>query len=472
MSEYNSSFYVSLIYRALKSNDIKAVVIYIDSPGGVASTMESMFYAVRKLSEEKVTVAYVGGMAASGAYYVASACRYIVASPSSVVGNVGIIAVVPPLVVPSEYVIETGPYKATGFSYLYFPFNVSHILEKMANNIIEARRNRIRLTFHEIIQGKLYFAVEAIRLGLVDYEGSLIDAIELAAREAGLREYDIIYLNKGESSLPILPETLSWNITYSSLLSRYSKPTILLLYVPRASFTFIREDMLRYYSRECHSSVASYEVVLDLSHKNLITLLQFQTLQEKFMRYGAYIKIVASSEELTYALDKAKVLIIPTPSLDYSDEEIKVVMDYLDKGGRILLLFDPSLSYAYYMNSLSSRLGIVFSEGYLYNMKNCFGYYRNIYVYPSTADDLSENVSAIVLFTATHIYSNFTSYFEASNGTMSLVTENEDLFKPIVYSEKIVAIGDQTFLNTLNTCVADNRLFIDNIVRYLLKEKD
>jgi len=47
------------------------------------------------------------------------------------------------------------------------------------------------------------------------------------------------------------------------------------------------------------------------------------------MRYGAYIRIVASSEELTYALDKAKVLIIPTPSLEYSDEEIKVVMDYL-----------------------------------------------------------------------------------------------------------------------------------------------
>jgi len=124
------------------------------------------------------------------------------------------------------------------------------------------------------------------------------------------------------------------------------------------------------------------------------------------------------------------------------------------------------------MNSLSSGLGIVFSEVYLYNMKNYFGYYRNIYVYPSAADDLSENVSAVVLFTATHIYSNFTSYFEASNGTMSLVTENEDLFKPIVYSEKIVAIGDQTFLNTPNTCVADNRLFIDNIVRYLLKEKD
>ena len=87
MSQRDAEKYLSQIYYVYRSNDIKGIILYIDCPGGAASPIEAIYYALKTLGKEKPIVAYVGGLAASGGYYIAVSAEYIIVSPSSILGN-------------------------------------------------------------------------------------------------------------------------------------------------------------------------------------------------------------------------------------------------------------------------------------------------------------------------------------------------------------------------------------------------
>src|SRR4051794_36914845 len=74
-----------------RSPVIKAVVVRIESPGGGVAPSQEIYNAIRKLHEEKPVIASLGGLAASGGYYIASACDTIVANPGTLTGSIGVI---------------------------------------------------------------------------------------------------------------------------------------------------------------------------------------------------------------------------------------------------------------------------------------------------------------------------------------------------------------------------------------------
>ena len=86
--------YIELIEKALEDPGIRAVVIRVNSPGGDAAASEALYYAVKKLAENKTVVAYIEGLGASGAYEMILPCDLIVAGESSIVGAVGVHTVV------------------------------------------------------------------------------------------------------------------------------------------------------------------------------------------------------------------------------------------------------------------------------------------------------------------------------------------------------------------------------------------
>lgn len=77
---------------ALNDDNVKGVVLRLDSPGGSALASEVMWQAIRAFGEEKPIICSVGGMAASGGYYIASACDEILIEPRSIVGSIGVVA--------------------------------------------------------------------------------------------------------------------------------------------------------------------------------------------------------------------------------------------------------------------------------------------------------------------------------------------------------------------------------------------
>jgi protease-4 len=134
----------SAVKEAVEDNSIKAVVLEIDSPGGLAYLIEQVYLDILGLKSEKPVVASIS-MALSGGYYIAVSADHIFSLPSSMVGNVGVIGTGPGWVVPSETTLETGPQKITGFSPELFPFNFSRVLDSFSNAVETGRNTTLNM---------------------------------------------------------------------------------------------------------------------------------------------------------------------------------------------------------------------------------------------------------------------------------------------------------------------------------------
>ncbi|MFQ5800903.1 MAG: S49 family peptidase [Candidatus Hydrothermarchaeales archaeon] len=176
--------------------DIRAVVLEINSPGGIASASEDIYLTVLGLREKKPVVASIHSLGASGAYFIASASDYIFAKTASNVGSIGVRAVLPRRVPPDEDTLTTGPLKKSGFAREDFVRDLEIVKEAFLRSVLSQRGDRIKIEKEELSKAGIYIGVEAKRFGLVDELGSNTDAYSRAASFAGLRKYRVLDINK------------------------------------------------------------------------------------------------------------------------------------------------------------------------------------------------------------------------------------------------------------------------------------
>ncbi|RLE76333.1 MAG: hypothetical protein DRJ44_04255, partial [Thermoprotei archaeon] len=231
--------YLRAIDTALKNDTIKAVVVRINSGGGLATVCEEIYGDLRKLSRVKPVVASIEGLAASGGYYIALGANYIYATPSSMIGNVGVIAYAPSIVLPTEEILETGAYKLAGFSVREFPLVLETIFQTFVDSVRESRGNRLRISIDKVSTGKLFIAAQAVEAGLIDDLGSYLDAIDKAASLANITEYEVVDLTKkAKIELQITAESTGYWIWIShgkipeSIIANLSEMGYLIYYVP------------------------------------------------------------------------------------------------------------------------------------------------------------------------------------------------------------------------------------------------
>jgi len=192
------------LVRELKEHadntSVRAVVVRINSPGGVVAPTQEIAGAVKRLrAKGKPVVASLGSVAASGGYYVAAATDRILANPGTLTGSIGVVmqmANVEGLLkkVGVDYVVvKAGRYKDVGnFARTMTP-DERAILQKLLDDVhgqfIEAvadGRKLDRATVVAIADGRIYSGQQAFELRLVDELGGLEEAIEAAAKLAGL----------------------------------------------------------------------------------------------------------------------------------------------------------------------------------------------------------------------------------------------------------------------------------------------
>ena len=196
--EENSTYVISeYLNYARRDDSIKAVVIKLNSPGGGAAASERLYVETRKLREEKPVVIVMNGLVASGGYMMSMGASHTFAQTSSLVGNVGVIAFAGPLIAPfpGEEVIVSGPYKAGGSSRREWIGTVDLLKSAFAKMVITERGDKLLLTEDELVQGRLYMGLEAVRLGLADEIGGDSDAFEKAADLAGISNYGLVDVN-------------------------------------------------------------------------------------------------------------------------------------------------------------------------------------------------------------------------------------------------------------------------------------
>lgn len=186
-----------MLDKSAHDGSIKAVVIDINSPGGSVVASDEIARAISEF--EKPTVAWVGEMGASGGYYVASSCDYIVADRASVVGSIGVISIFPEYsrllekIGVNMTVIKGGEFKdfSTGFRPL--TDEETEMMEEMVEEIYDQfltivadNRNMSKTHVKSVAGGKIYSGRKAKELGLVDEIGGRDAAIDIAAQMGGI----------------------------------------------------------------------------------------------------------------------------------------------------------------------------------------------------------------------------------------------------------------------------------------------
>lgn len=184
--------------------DIAAVVIVINSPGGSVVATHEVYDAVKGISKPKV--AYFREVAASGGYYIATPADYIISDPDAITGSIGVITALMEMSGLLEKVgvnataITSGAHKDIGSSYREPTEQEIQILQELIDEVfqefkdvvVENRGDKLDTAlFNEVLDGRIVSGRQAVRIGLVDAVGTKQDAIYKAAELAGIPEDEV-----------------------------------------------------------------------------------------------------------------------------------------------------------------------------------------------------------------------------------------------------------------------------------------
>ncbi|MCI6143669.1 MAG: signal peptide peptidase SppA [Alloprevotella sp.] len=189
-----------------QDDNVKAVVLRINSGGGSAFASEQIWRAVEQLKKKKPVIVSMGGYAASGGYYMACGADFIMAEPTTLTGSIGIFGMVPDLsgLMTEKLGLHVDVVKtneASDFGVIDRPFTAAEsqamqqyvergyqlFLKRVADG-----RNLSTAYTDSIAQGRVWTGRQALNLKLVDKLGTLDDAIKVAAKKAQITHYRLV----------------------------------------------------------------------------------------------------------------------------------------------------------------------------------------------------------------------------------------------------------------------------------------
>lgn len=223
-------------------DDVKAVVVRIDSPGGAVGPSQEIYSGILRLKEKKTVVASMGAIAASGGFYAAVAANKIVANPGTITGSIGVIV---EFVNAEEllnkiglkgYVVKSGRYKDVGSPLRKMEKDETDLLQGVIDDVnrqfiraVATGRDMKEEDVAGMADGRIFSGAQALDRGLVDRLGDLTDAINLSAELAGIKgKPHVIYPEKKALGLwkTLFGDSLNKNITelFSGLRIMYLTP--------------------------------------------------------------------------------------------------------------------------------------------------------------------------------------------------------------------------------------------------------
>jgi protease IV len=204
-TEIGGDTYRNLIRKARLDNNIKAIVLRVNSGGGSALASENIWRELVLAKKDKPLVVSFGDVAASGGYYISAPADSIFAQPNTITGSIGVFVVVPNMqkffnnkLGMTFDAVKTAPDADAGsitqpltpMQQRYFQESVDSIYALFKSRVSAGRRMDIG-TVDSIGQGRVWSGTRALQLGLIDKLGGLQDAVATAARMAKLSDYGL-----------------------------------------------------------------------------------------------------------------------------------------------------------------------------------------------------------------------------------------------------------------------------------------
>ena len=222
------------IRKNLNRNNIQAVILRVNSPGGSVDASEAIRNELVPLRRYQIPVVVsMGGMAASGGYWISTASDFIVASPNTITGSIGIFGIVPTFEKSLSHIgvyndgVSTSPLANRGVTQnlssemnQFIQMNIDHGYHTFISLVAKAR-NMTTEQVDNIAQGQVWLGSEGSENGLVDKLGDFDDAIEMAATLANISNYQIDWQKQEGNWL---------NAFYSDMIAMMPKSTAEILF--------------------------------------------------------------------------------------------------------------------------------------------------------------------------------------------------------------------------------------------------
>lgn len=227
----NSKKVIRDLRKLQEDEDVKAVVLRVNSPGGSAYGSEQIWYAISELKKEKPVIVSMGDYAASGGYYISCNADTIVADPTTLTGSIGIFGMFPNAkgladkIGVSFDVVKTNQY--ADFGMLARPMNDGEkgLVQMYVNRGYDLFLTRCsdgrgisKEELDKIAQGRVWTGSTAKELGLVDELGGLDKALEIAVAKAKVDAYTVMNYPKKESFFESLMNTNPGNYIKARML--------------------------------------------------------------------------------------------------------------------------------------------------------------------------------------------------------------------------------------------------------------
>ena len=205
-SQIGSERFISLINDLIDNNDIKGVVLRINSPGGSALASENILHAIENLKKNVPVFVSMGDVAASGGYYIACTGDSIFANKNTITGSIGVFGIIPNL---SKFFknklgisfdgVSTGPFAQISTTKPlstiekgFIQNSVDSVYSRFKNRVALGRKKEMSY-IEEIAQGRVWVGEDALKIGLIDKIGTLSDAIEALKRYTKYSNAQVVF---------------------------------------------------------------------------------------------------------------------------------------------------------------------------------------------------------------------------------------------------------------------------------------
>jgi protease-4 len=208
--------FIKQLKKYREDDKIKAVVVEVNSPGGVVGPSQEIYQEILDTREvyKKPVVMVSTGLMASGAYYAAVAADKVIVAPGAMLGSIGVIMEFINLeklydwAKVSRYTIKTGKYKDSGAEYRAMRPDEKDLFQDLINDVFNqfkeavAKGRNLKPDFvSQYADGRVFTGAQGVKLGFADEVGTVEDAYDIAADLAGLDDYEIFDIPKRRPGL-------------------------------------------------------------------------------------------------------------------------------------------------------------------------------------------------------------------------------------------------------------------------------
>ncbi|MCH8185977.1 MAG: hypothetical protein IH862_07750 [Chloroflexi bacterium] len=227
--------------------------------------------------------------------------------------------------------------------------------------------------------------------------------------------------------------------------------------------------------------IRSGVLLLDLVHSNNFEEAELGSLMSRLEDRGYTIDLLGERDHkdfpppdvtqrlalLDEKLRGADSFAVILPDDSYATQEVDIVERFVKKGGRLLLIADPTRDHD--INSLANRFGIAFQSDYLYNTVEYDLNFQDIFIRDFRPDEITRDLSQIALYTAGSIKSFGGGLAYTDANTRSSMVERAESFFPLVKGRdgNVVAISDLTFMIPPQNSILDNDKLVSNLADFL-----